>query len=213
MALATLSEGETVLYLGSGAGFDCFLAANKVGKKGKVIGVDITPEMIARARDNARKGHYGNVEFRPGDIESLPVADGSVDVVISNCVINLSPDKGQVFREAYRVLKPGGRLMVSDIVLLKELPAAVKRSAEAYVGCLSGAVRKDKYLGAIDAAGFQKVTVLDETAFPVDFIAADPTVRVVVDDLRLTMEELRDLATSAVSIKVRGVKAKKTAGL
>ena len=124
-AMASLKIGETILDLGSGAGFDCFLAANRVGKKGKVIGVDMTPEMIDKARANAKKGMYGNVEFRLGEIENLPVADSSVNVVISNCVINLSPDKKRAFEEAYRVLMPKGRLMVSDIVLLKELPSFI----------------------------------------------------------------------------------------
>ncbi|OGP74967.1 MAG: arsenite S-adenosylmethyltransferase, partial [Deltaproteobacteria bacterium RBG_16_50_11] len=137
VALASLREGDTVLDLGSGAGFDCFLAANKVGKKGKVIGVDMTPEMIEKAKENAKKSNYRNVEFRRGDIETLPVDDDSIDVVMSNCVINLSPDKAKVFKEAFRALKPGGRLTISDIVLLKELPGFVKESIEAYVGCVS----------------------------------------------------------------------------
>src|SRR3989337_4332744 len=141
IALASLKEGETVLDLGSGAGFDCFLAARAVGSKGRVIGVDMTPEMIEKARENARKGGYANVEFRLGEIENLPAADNSVDAIISNCVINLSPDKKQVFNEAYRVLRPGGRLMVSDIVLYKELPDAIRNSVESYIGCLSGAIK------------------------------------------------------------------------
>ncbi len=146
VALASLKEGETVLDLGSGAGFDSFLAAERVGTEGKVIGVDMTPDMLDKARENARKGNYKNVEFRLGEIENLPVADNAVDVIISNCVINLAPDKKRVFDEAFRVLKPGGRLMVSDIVLTKELPAALKNSIEAYVGCVAGASKKDDYL-------------------------------------------------------------------
>ncbi len=164
-ALASLKEGEIVLDLGSGAGFDCFLAANKVGQKGKVIGIDMTSEMIERARENARKSGYENVEFRLGEIENLPVADNSVDAIISNCVINLSPDKGRVFKEAYRALKPGGRVMVSDIVLLKELPESVKNSVEAYVGCVAGASRKEDYLATVAAAGFQEVEVVSEKSF------------------------------------------------
>ncbi|NWF92851.1 MAG: arsenite methyltransferase, partial [Syntrophaceae bacterium] len=142
VALTSLREGETVLDLGSGAGFDCFLAANKVGEKGRVIGVDMTPEMVEKAKKNAEKNNYKNVEFRLGDIETLPVDDDSIDVVMSNCVINLSPDKGKVFKEAFRVLKPGGRLTISDIVLLKELPTFIRESIDAYVGCVSGALIK-----------------------------------------------------------------------
>ena len=166
IALASLKEGETVLDLGSGAGFDCFLAAHRVGEKGKVIGVDMTPEMIEKARENARKGSYKNVEFRLGEIENLPVADNSVDVIISNCVINLSPDKARVFEEAFRIIKPGGRLMVSDMVLLKELPDSVRNSIEAYIGCVSGATMKNDYIELIRNAGFQDVNIIDETTFP-----------------------------------------------
>ncbi len=156
IAFASLKKGETVLDLGSGGGLDCFLAAKKVGEEGRVIGVDMTPEMIDKARENARKSRYGNVEFRLGEIENLPVADNTADIVISNCVINLSPDKARVFREAFRALKPGGRLMVSDIVLLKKLPPEIKKSVEAYIGCLSGAIMKDLYLSLIRDAGFQR---------------------------------------------------------
>ncbi len=154
VALADLAQGETVLDLGSGAGFDAFIAARAVGESGHVIGVDMTPAMLARARENARTGGYGNVEFRLGEIEHLPVADGSVDAVISNCVINLSPEKGQVFVEAFRVLKPGGRLLVSDIVMVGELPERVRQSIAAYVGCIAGAVSRERYLALIRHAGF-----------------------------------------------------------
>lgn len=206
VALASLREGETVLDLGSGAGVDCFLAANRVGKNGRVIGVDMTPEMIDKARANARKGNYSNVEFRLGEIENLPVADNTVDAVISNCVINLSPDKSRVFQEAFRVLKPGGRLMVSDIVLLKGLPEVIKNSVEAYVGCLSGAILKDAYLKAIRNAGFEDVQVKDETSFPVEYMANDPTAQAIVENLNVTVEELQAIATSAASAKVYGRK-------
>ncbi len=162
IALASLKEGEVVLDLGSGGGIDCFLAADAVGKTGSVIGVDMTPEMIEKARENTRKSGHENVEFRLGEIEHLPVADNSVDAVISNCVINLSPDKGQVFKEAYRTLKPSGRVMVSDIVLLKELPEHIKSSVEAYTGCIAGALRKEDYLTTIADAGFKNVVVESE---------------------------------------------------
>lgn len=166
VALASLREGEVVLDLGCGAGFDCFLASRKVGPSGKVIGVDMTPEMLDRARENVRKGGYENVEFYLGEIEHLPVADGSVDAVISNCVVNLSPDKPQVFREVFRVLKPDGRLMVSDIVLLEDPPAAVKTSLDAYVACVAGAARKEDYLQAIQEAGLRDVRVVEEVPYP-----------------------------------------------
>lgn len=206
VALASLREGETVLDLGSGAGFDSFLAANKVGEKGKVIGVDMTPEMIEKARENARKGSYGNVEFRLGEIEKLPVVGNSIDAVISNCVINLSPDKSKAFQEAFRVLKPGGRFMISDIVLLKELPASIKDSIEAYIGCLSGAIMKDEYMEKIKAAGFQNVQVIDETLFPVEIMADDPTVKGIIDNLGIGLDEVRGVASSVVSIKVSAIK-------
>jgi len=162
VALASLKEGEVVLDLGSGAGIDVFLAANRVGPAGKVIGVDMTPEMLARAKENADKGGYTNVEFRKGEIEDLPLGDGTVDCVISNCVINLSVDKDRTFGEAFRVLKPGGRLMVSDIVLTKALPKEIVASVEAYTGCVSGAVLVDDYLSAIKKAGFGEVRIVAE---------------------------------------------------
>jgi len=209
VALASLREGETVLDLGSGAGFDCFLAAGKVGENGRVIGIDMTPEMVEQARENARKGNYGNVEFRLGEIENLPVADNLVDVVISNCVINLAPDKRRVFTEAFRALRPGGRLMISDMVLLKELPDFIKSSIEAYIGCLSGAMMRDGYIEAIKAAGFQEVRIIDETLFSIECMANDPTAKAVIENLQISPEEVKEVASSVMSIKVHGVKPKK----
>ncbi len=203
-AMASLREGEVVLDLGSGAGIDCFLAAEKVGPTGRAIGVDMTPDMIDRARENARKEKVANVEFRLGEIEHLPVADASVDVIISNCVVNLSPDKPQVFLEAYRALKPGGRMFLSDIVLLRELPRAVRESIEAYVGCVAGASLKDDYLAAIGAAGFRDVEIVKETsaeaAFVVDGQEVDPV------DLGLTPETAVDIAACVASITVKAAK-------
>ena len=206
IALASLSEGETVLDLGSGAGFDCFLASNIVGPKGLVIGVDMTSEMIAKARENALKGGYKNVEFRSGEIESLPVEDNTIDIIISNCVINLVPDKGKAFQEAFRVLKPGGRLMVSDIVLQKKLPDFVLESIEAYVGCIAGASTRTTYLDAIRSAGFEDVTVMDETAFPLDCMTNDPTGQAILLSLKGSAEEIKKLEGAISSIKVRGIK-------
>ncbi len=206
VALASLKEGETVLDLGSGAGFDCFLAAQKVGKNGKVIGIDMTPEMIGRARENARKGGYTNVEFRLGEIENLPVSDSSIDIIISNCVINLSPEKNRVFTEAFRVLKPGGRIMVSDIVLLKPVPNAIMDSIEMYVSCIAGASLKTDYLQTIESAGFKDVKVIDETPFPVEYMISDPTVQKIVKNLEISPETARDVTSSIVSLKVAAAK-------
>jgi ubiquinone/menaquinone biosynthesis C-methylase UbiE len=205
IALASLKEDETVLDLGSGAGFDCFLAARRVGKNGKVIGVDMTPEMLDKGRANAKKGKYTNVEFRLGEIENLPVADQSVNVVISNCVINLSPNKRQVFKEAYRALTPKGRLMVSDIVLLNELPKELKENAQAYASCISGAELKEKYLEFIKEAGFEEVKVIDETNFPTDFIASDTT-QELIRTLGITAEKIKEIGKNIVSIKVSAMK-------
>ncbi len=208
VAIASLSEGETVIDLGSGAGFDCFLAAGRVGKKGKVIGVDMTPEMIERARDRARKGGFENVEFRLGEIENLPVDTNSADCVISNCVINLSPDKERVFREAYRALKPGGRLMVSDIVLLRALPAAVRDSIEAYVGCLAGASLKEEYIRAVEKAGFEKIRIIDEVPFPVEFAVNDPIAQSIMEKSAMSLEDVKNLARSVFSIRLQAFKPK-----
>jgi SAM-dependent methyltransferase len=206
VALASLKEGEVVLDLGSGAGFDCFLAANRVGKTGRIIGVDMTPEMIEKARRNAQKTGYENVEFRLGEIENLPVADNSVDIVISNCVINLVPDKKRAFQEMFRVLKPGGRMMISDLILLKELPSVVKESIGAYIGCLSGAILKEEYMGAIKDAGFTEIRIIDEATFPVDYMANDPTAQTFSKSFNIPRESIREVLSSVVSIKVSGIK-------
>jgi arsenite methyltransferase len=158
-AIAALQNGETVLDLGSGAGFDCFLAAKRVGRAGRVIGVDMTAEMVAKARANARRVQAANVEFRLGEIEHLPVSDASVDVILSNCVVNLSPDKGAVFREAFRVLKAGGRIAISDVVATAEMPAELATSVEALTGCVLGAVKVDALRALLVEAGFENVKI------------------------------------------------------
>jgi SAM-dependent methyltransferase len=202
-AIGELKEGETVVDLGSGGGIDCFLAARRVGAEGRVIGVDMTPPMIERARQAADAAGFPNVEFRLGEIEHLPVADRTADVVISNCVINLSPDKRQTFREAYRILKDGGRLAVSDIVLLAELPPRLRESVELYASCVAGAMPKQDYLQAIREAGFKNIEVvsekhaadlLDPAGLPADCCGGA---------LQLSAEDLRLLARAVVSMQVR----------
>ncbi len=209
VALASLKEGETVLDLGAGAGFDCFLAAQRVGDTGRVIGVDMTPEMVEKAQSNAAKGAYNNVEFRLGDIEKLPVDSQAVDVIISNCVINLSPDKERVFAEAFRVLKPGGRLMISDIVLLNELPDFIKNNVQAYIGCVSGAILKDTYINLIKKAGFKDVQMMEEVSFPLDSLVSDPTIQAFLGQMKdkdISIETILKSVTSVRSIKVQAVK-------
>jgi SAM-dependent methyltransferase len=209
VALAMLKEGETVVDLGSGGGLDCFLAAKKVGEKGRVIGVDMTAEMLDKARENCRRGGYKNVEFRLGEIENLPVADGTADVIISNCVINLSPNKQRAFEEAFRVLKPGGRLIISDMVLLKELPEAVKNSVQAYVGCVSGAEMKTEYVKLIENAGFEEVKVIEEAHLPLELMLSDATAKAVMKELKLTAKRAAELVNSVASVKVSAAKPQK----
>jgi ubiquinone/menaquinone biosynthesis C-methylase UbiE len=164
-ALADLKKGEIVLDLGSGAGIDVFLAANKVGERGHVIGVDMTEEMIKRAKKTAKENGYKNVEFRLGEIENLPVNDNTIDVIISNCVINLSPDKLRTFKEAFRVLKPGGRLMVSDLVTEGVLPDDIRKSFDAWGACIAGALEKNEYLETIKKAGFHDVKIVSQNRY------------------------------------------------
>jgi len=184
-AMAGLKKGETVLDLGSGAGFDCFLAANRVGKTGKVIGIDMTPEMIEKARSNAEKNNIKNVEFRLSEIENLPVADNSIDAVISNCVINLSSDKAKVFREIKRVLKPGGRISISDIALHKKLPKKIQESVEAYVGCVAGAVLIDDYKRIVKASELKNVKVtVKGTSACIDPDTKDPIGKAILSGLK-----------------------------
>jgi arsenite methyltransferase len=201
IAFSELKPGDTVVDLGSGAGKDAFLAAAIVGVTGHVIGVDMTPQMLALADANAAKfaasSALTNVEFREGYIEQLPVEDATVDAVISNCVVNLSPDKAQVFREAHRVLKPGGRLIVSDIVLERELPAEAKESAALYAACISGALLRSDYLGAIEAAGFQSIELLADHDYSATGACSDP----------VTSGIAGELEGCASSITVRAVKA------
>ncbi|MEF2967150.1 arsenite methyltransferase [Paenibacillus sp. M1] len=158
-AIASLKPGEVVLDLGSGAGFDCFLASKQVGESGKVYGVDMTPEMVSRARHNAQTNGYNNVEFRLGEIEHLPMSDNSVDVIISNCVINLSPDKSQVFSEAFRVLKSGGRLAISDVVATAEFPEEIKSDLDSLASCISGASTVDEVKEMLKLSGFTNIIV------------------------------------------------------
>ncbi|MFH0732284.1 MAG: arsenite methyltransferase [Candidatus Omnitrophota bacterium] len=206
VALASLKEGDIVLDLGSGAGFDAFLASLRVGKTGRVIGIDMTPEMVKKACENAKKGNYTNVEFRLGEIERLPVENNSIDVIISNCVINLSPDKESVFKEAFRVLRPGGRMMVSDLVLVNDLPDAIKESVEAYVGCLAGAIMKEEYISYIKKAGFQDVKIIGQVNYPIEAMANDVTAKVIENNPSASGVNLKEIEDALASIKVNALK-------
>ena len=202
ITLASLKPGQTVLDLGSGAGLDCLLAAQKVGPEGRVIGVDMTPEMIERAQANAKRVNATNVEFRQGYLEELPVDSNTVDVIISNCVINLSPDKEKVFTEAFRVLAPGGKLAVSDIVTDGELPEMIRKSLSAWAGCVAGAVEAKEYIAMMEAVGFTDISIK-----PVFF--DKETVDSALDDMKLDVTEYpRDAVYKAVySAKITAYKA------
>jgi arsenite methyltransferase len=203
LAFASIKKGYTVLDLGSGAGFDCFLASHKVGPEGKVIGIDMTSEMIKKAGENAENGGYKNVEFRLGEIENLPVEDGSIDTIISNCVVNLSPDKDRVFKEAYRALKPGGRLVLSDIVLTRELPSSIKNNMSAYVSCLSGALLKDDYIKSVKQAGFTDIKIHEENVYPANYIISGSTQSLTQDEQNLHGNSFEN---SVLSIKMSALK-------
>jgi ubiquinone/menaquinone biosynthesis C-methylase UbiE len=197
---AKMKEGDTVLDLGSGAGNDCFVARAIVGEKGKVIGVDMTEQMIAKARLNAEKLRYNNVEFRLGDIEELPVNDNLVDVIISNCVLNLVPDKVKAFSQIYRTLKPGGHFSISDIVYEGVLPEEIRSAAEAYVGCIAGAVQKHQYLAYLKAAGFENITIQKERLIEID----EDLVRKFLTNKQI--EKLKENPPKVFSITVYGEK-------
>ena len=209
IALSSIKKGETILDLGSGAGFDCFLASQETGEAGKVIGVDFTPEMVNQANLNAEKGNYNNVEFKIGEIENLPIDDNTIDLIISNCVINLSNQKEQVFTEAFRVAKQGGRLMISDLVLLKELPDYILNSIEGHIACLSGTIRKSDYINAIEKAGFSNIKTDKEHPFPMELFLSDPLAKKIVTDNNLTEKEIKDIINSIESVSISATKNQK----
>jgi arsenite methyltransferase len=205
-ALASIKKGETILDLGSGAGFDCFLAAHETGKTGHVFGVDMTPKMVEQAQKNALKGNYTNVTFKLGHIENLPIEDNSIDLIISNCVINLSSQKEQVFKEAFRVAKPNGRIMISDIILLNDLPDFILNSLEGYVACLAGSVRKEVYLDAMANAGFTDIKIDKQTIFPIELMVNDPIAQKIIKENHLTDSDIQNIANSIASIAISAKK-------
>ena len=207
-SLSKINQGETVVDLGSGAGFDAFIVSKIIGQSGRVIGIDLSDEMLKLARKNAQKGHYSNVEFLKGDIEHLPLKDQIADHVISNCVINLSLKKDKVYREAYRVLKKGGKLSVSDIVLEKELPDFIKNSLAGHVACVSGAEQLEDYLKYVEDAGFTKIKVESKTKFPLELMLTDPQINKIAQQMnfKLDSEEAKDIASRVTSISLTATK-------
>lgn len=207
-ALTKINAGETVVDLGSGAGFDAFIVSKHVGDTGKVIGIDLSEDMLKLAKKNASKGNYQNTEFVKGDIEALPLEDNIADHVISNCVINLSLNKGQVYGEAYRVLKEGGKLSISDIVLEKELPDFVKNSLVGHIACVAGAEKLEDYLLYVYNAGFKNVTIESKTKFPLELMLTDPQIMKVARQMNFSLDsqEAKDIASRVSSISLSATK-------
>lgn len=197
---ANIKKGDTVVDLGSGAGNDCFIARQEVGESGKVIGIDFTPQMIAKAEENAKKRGFDNIEFRIGDIEDMPVDDNWADVVVSNCVLNLLPHKDKIFHEIFRVLKPSGHFCISDIVINGELPPSLSEAVEMFVGCIAGAITKDEYIGEITKAGFKQIEILKENniILPDDLLSKYKS-----ND---SVEAIESKSFEIISITVRGIK-------
>ncbi len=207
-ALSTIKPGETVIDLGSGAGFDAFIVAKQIGQSGKVIGVDLSEDMLSLAKKNAAKGAYQNVDFVKGDIEDLPLEDNIADHVISNCVINLSLHKDKVYQEAYRVLKEGGRLSISDIVLERELPDFIKDSLAGHVACVSGAEKLVDYLQYVKDAGFKDVKIVSKANFPLELMLTDPQLMKIAEEMNFSLdsEEAKDIASRVTSISLTATK-------
>ncbi len=203
-ALAGIRKGETVIDLGSGAGFDAFIVSQIVEDSGKVIGIDLSDEMLDLARKNAKKGNYTNIEFVKGDIEKLPLDGNIADHVISNCVINLSLNKGDVFKEAYRVLRSGGKMSISDIVLEKELPDFIKNSLAGHIACVSGAEKLEDYLQYVEDAGFKDIVIVSESEFPLELMLTDPQVMQIAKDMNFSLDsdEAKDIASRVKSISL-----------
>ncbi len=207
-ALLKIKEGETVIDLGSGAGFDAFIVSKNVGQNGKVIGVDLSDDMLGLARKNARKGDYKNVEFIKGDIEALPLEDSIADHIISNCVINLSLNKDKVYKEAFRILKNSGTISISDIVLEKELPDFIKDSLAGHIACVSGAEKLDNYLQYVKDAGFKNIKIESKSEFPLELMLSDPQVMRVAKEMNFNLdsEEAKEIASRVTSISLSATK-------
>ncbi|MFK7806472.1 MAG: arsenite methyltransferase [Saprospiraceae bacterium] len=207
-ALTKIKEGETVVDLGSGAGFDAFIVAPIVSGSGKVIGIDLSDDMLDLARRNAKKGDYGHVEFVKGDIEDIPLSDEIADHVISNCVINLSLNKDKVYNEAFRVLKKGGKLSVSDIVLEKELPEFIKKSLAGHIACVSGAEKIEDYLQYVKYAGFSNIKIESKNNFPLELMLADPQIKKIAEEINFNLDsdKAKDIASRVTSISITAIK-------